>query len=40
MKRTLLVMFCTALLWLAQISASWACGYHWYEPEVPEALRE
>jgi len=40
MKRGLVVLFCTVLFWLSQVSASWACAAHFYEPEVPETLRK
>lgn len=39
MKRILLVLTATVLLWVAQISAASACAIHWYEPDVPEALK-
>ncbi len=39
MKRVLIMLVATALLWIAQIGAASACGGNWYEPEVPEALQ-
>jgi len=39
MKKALIVLLSTALLWVAQISAASACFVQWYEPEVPEALK-
>ncbi|HBX23436.1 MAG TPA: cyclic lactone autoinducer peptide [Desulfotomaculum sp.] len=39
MKKVLIVLLSTALLWIAQVSAASACFVQWYEPEVPEAMR-
>ena len=39
MKRALLVMTATVLLWIAQISAVSACWVHMYEPDLPERLQ-
>ncbi|WP_157833478.1 cyclic lactone autoinducer peptide [Desulfotruncus alcoholivorax] len=40
MKRILILLTATALLWIAQISSASACFSHFYEPELPESLNE
>lgn len=39
MKRVIITLAATALLWIAQISAASACVGGWYEPDVPDALK-
>ena len=40
MKKQILVLLGTALLWLAQLNIAAACWQHFYEPEVPEILKK
>lgn len=38
MKKTLLVLLSSALLWFATASSAFACAFWHYQPEVPESL--
>ncbi|MEW6459150.1 MAG: AgrD family cyclic lactone autoinducer peptide [Bacillota bacterium] len=40
MKRSLFILLAAAAAWMALISTAFACNFSWYEPEVPDVLRE
>lgn len=40
MKRGLMIALVTLITWLSATNVAFACGWHWYEPEVPDELRE
>ena len=40
MRKRLLIFLGCALLWIAQINIAAACGANWYEPKVPDRLRQ
>ncbi|MDI6711202.1 MAG: cyclic lactone autoinducer peptide [Bacillota bacterium] len=39
MRRYIFLVLATLLTWLAAANVAFACGGHWYEPEVPLELR-
>lgn len=40
MKKGIFIALATFITWLAAINIAFACGVHWYEPEVPAELRK
>ncbi len=39
MRKLFFTITATALIWMAMANAVFACGFRWYEPEIPEELR-
>lgn len=40
MKKGLFIAMVTLITWLSAVNAAFACGWAWYEPEVPAELKE